>query len=202
MKERPGLDVSQLPLHGYSSRAPLWWGNLLMIVTEATMFAIVIGSYFYISKSFSAWPPRPIPDPDLLLPTINLIVMIVSLAPEIAVHLLAVRGGSQRSIQIGLVVSSMFLIAAVTLRFFEFNALKVKWDANAYGSIAWAALSLHLGHLIAATGETFVLTAWVFTHRLDEKHRLDLSVTAIYWYFVVVAWAVLYPIIYLSPRAW
>ena len=200
-KERTALDVSHLPAHAFGSRAPLWWGNLLLLVIEGTMFALAIASYFYIRKNFAHWPPPPNPYPDLLLPTINLIVILVSLAPAIRVHVLAVNEGSQFQIQFALLIEIAFIIAAIVLRFYEFPALHCLWNSHAYGSITWALLGLHLLHLVASVCETVLLFVWTLTHRLDEKHRLDLSLLAIYWYFVVASWAVIYAVVFLSPRA-
>ena len=200
MRERSALDVSHLPLHAHGSRAPLWWGNLLLIVIEATMFALTLASYFYLRKNFAHWPPPPTPLPDLLLPTINLLVMLVSLVPVIRVHLLAVNEGSQSQIEMALIVEAILIAVAIVLRFYEFPALHCLWNSHAYGSITWAALGLHLLHLVASICETLLLLTWALTHRLDKKHRLDLSLLAIYWYFVVASWVVIYAVVFLSPR--
>jgi heme/copper-type cytochrome/quinol oxidase subunit 3 len=200
MRERAALDVSHLPPHAYGSREPLWWGNLLLLVIEGTMFALALATYFYLRKNFAHWPPPPTPDPALFLPTINLVVILVSLAPAIRVHVLAVREGSQFQIQLALMMEIAFIIAVLTMRFFEFRDLYTYWDTNAYGSITWSLLGLHLLHLVASVCETTLLFVWTLTHRLDEKHRLDLSLLAIYWYFVVASWVVIYAVVFLGPR--
>ncbi|HKP12319.1 MAG TPA: cytochrome c oxidase subunit 3 [Blastocatellia bacterium] len=200
MRERTALDVSHLPAHVYGSRAPLWWGNLLLIVIEGTMFALAIASYFYLRKNFAHWPPPPNPLPEVLLPTINLFVILVSLAPAIRVHVLAVNEGSQFQIQLALLIEIAFIIAVLVLRFYEFPALHCLWNSHAYGSITWALLGLHLLHLVASVCESMLLFVWTLTHTLDKKHRLDLSLLAIYWYFVVASWVVIYAVVFLSPR--
>jgi heme/copper-type cytochrome/quinol oxidase subunit 3 len=200
MKQRPAIDVSHLPLHAYGHHTTLWWGNVLMCVIEGTMFAIVVASYFYIRKAFPHWPPLNTPFPDLLPGTVNTVILLVSCAPMVWVHRLAVGGGSQRAIQAGVLICIALMLASIALRWFEFPRMFSQWDSNAYGSITWTALGLHLGHLLAATAEASVLAAWMFTHELDEKHRLDLNMLALYWYFVVGAWAILYPVLYFGPR--
>ncbi|MFL6216533.1 MAG: heme-copper oxidase subunit III [Blastocatellia bacterium] len=200
MRERAALDVSHLPAHAYGSREPLWWGNLLLLVIEGTMFALALATYFYLRKNFAHWPPPPTPYPELLLPTINLIVILVSLAPAIRVHVLAIREGSQFQIQLALLAEIAFIIAVLTMRFFEFRDLHCYWDTHAYGSITWTLLGLHLLHLVASVCETALLFVWALTHRLDKKHRLDLSLLAIYWYFVVASWVIIYAVVFLGPR--
>lgn len=199
-RERAALDVSDLPAHAYGSRAPLWWGNLLLLVIEGTMFALAIASYFYLRKNFAHWPPPPTPYPDVLLPTINLVIILISLAPAIRVHILAVNEGSQLQIQFVLLIEIAFIIAALVLRFYEFAALHCFWNSHAYGSITWALLGLHLLHLVASVSESVLLLVWTLTHTLDKKHRLDLSLLAIYWYFVVASWVIIYAVVFISPR--
>jgi hypothetical protein len=36
---------------------------------------------------------------------------------------------------------------------------------------------------------------------MDDKHAVDLTVTAVYWYWIVGIWALLlFPLVYLAPR--
>ena len=57
MKSHAVVDVSALPSHGFDTHAPLWWGNLMMIVIESTMMALVAATYFYLQQNFDVWPP-------------------------------------------------------------------------------------------------------------------------------------------------
>jgi heme/copper-type cytochrome/quinol oxidase subunit 3 len=102
--------------------------------------------------------------------------------------------------QVGLVICLVFGVSAIVLRAYEFPAMKFRWDANAYGSIVWFMLGMHLVHLITLTLETFLLTVWCFVREFDMKHRLDITTISIYWYWVVGIWLVLYSIIYWTPR--
>jgi len=36
---------------------------------------------------------------------------------------------------------------------------------------------------------------------LEDKHYVDVTVSALYWYFVVAAWIPLYLLVYWLPRA-
>jgi len=202
MSSQPVIDVSHLPAHRFDSHAPIWWGNLLMLVIESTMFGIVIACYFYVSQNFFHWPP-PRTDapvlPNLLVPTVNLMVLLVSLLPMIWVDQSA-RRGDKPAVKIGLVVTIALGVASILLRWFEFPSMQYRWDSNVYGSVVWTTLGLHLGHLLTSTLETAVLTAYVFVHDLDEKHRVDLTVTAVYWYWVVGVWVPIYGVLYFGPR--
>ncbi|HKG13263.1 MAG TPA: cytochrome c oxidase subunit 3 [Pyrinomonadaceae bacterium] len=205
--QRTTLDVSGLPKHGFDAKTQLWWGNVWLLCIETTMFGLVVAAYFYFRQNFTTWPPPHSdsppyllePVPRLLLPTINLAVIILSVLP-MAWADAAARRLDRRTVKMALILVMLFGTAATVLRFYEFRSLVWSWDSNAYGSVSWAILALHLVHLIVGTLEDVFLATWVWLRPLDENHALDITVTAVYWYWVVGTWLVLYPVVYLSPR--
>jgi heme/copper-type cytochrome/quinol oxidase subunit 3 len=205
--QRTTLDVSGLPKHAFDTKTQLWWGNLFLLFIETTMFGLVVAAYFYFRQNFITWPPPHAdsppylfePVPSLMLPTINLVVIILSVLP-MAWADAAARRLDRRAVKMALSLVMLFGTAATVLRFYEFRSLIWSWDSNAYGSISWAVLALHLVHLIVGTLEDVFLATWVWLRPLDENHALDITVTAVYWYWVVGTWLLLYPVVYLSPR--
>jgi len=204
---RKALDVSKLPSTLLDSNEPIWWGNLLLLFIETTMFFILIAVYFSVWMNLEPFPPPKVdtfpviynPVPDLTIPTINLIVLLVSLVPGILLDLSA-RKKDEGKIKIYLILTIAFNIAAIVLRFYEFDALHFKWDDNAYGSITWTILGTHLLHLFVMAAEDSYLLVWTFARGLDKKHALDLTVMAVYWYWIVGIWILLYSLVYLAPR--
>jgi heme/copper-type cytochrome/quinol oxidase subunit 3 len=205
----PRLDVSRLPSTEMDYRSPIWWGNFLLLLIETTMFAIVVACYFYFRViDFRQWPPVqsnsfPVmyhPVPDLLIPTINLVLIVISLAPMIWVDRACLHR-SEWSVRVGLVLCIALGIAAIVLRFYEFPALHFRWDDNAYAGTVWLLLGLHLAHLITATCENTLMAVWVFAKGMDDKHARDIRVTTVYWYWVVGIWVLLYSLVYLAVRA-
>ena len=205
--QRTTLDVSGLPKHAFDTKTQLWWGNVWLLCIETTMFGLVVAAYFYFRQNFITWPPPHTdsppylfePVPRLLLPTINLVVIILSVLP-MAWADAAARRLDRRAVRTALMLVMLFGTAATVLRFYEFRSLVWSWDSNAYGSVSWAILALHLLHLIVGTLEDVFLFTWVLWRPLDENHALDITVTAVYWYWVVGTWLLLYPVVYLSPR--
>ncbi len=86
------------------------------------------------------------------------------------------------------------------LRWRDFLALNVRWDANACGSIAWAAGGPHGTILLLQMIETLVFTGFLCGEDFEEKHFSDASDSAFYWYFFVGSWIPLYLTPYVSPR--
>jgi heme/copper-type cytochrome/quinol oxidase subunit 3 len=59
---------------------------------------------------------------------------------------------------------------------------------------------MHALHLLILTGETALLFIWLRTREFDMKHRVDIVTVAVYWYWVVTMWLIIYAIIYFTPR--
>jgi heme/copper-type cytochrome/quinol oxidase subunit 3 len=201
------IDVSHLPDGGFDAHSPLWWGNLWMLVIESVMFAILIASYFYLRMNFHDWPPvqsntnPPIynTNPDLGLGTTILALLLASCVPVIWMDR-AARKENQTAVKIGLVICFLVGVACVVLRFQEFSSLHFKWNDNAYASTVWLILGMHLMHLIVASAECLFLITFAFRCPMDRSHGLDVTVFAVYWYWVVGVWALLYAIVYFCPR--
>src|SRR5437868_15538236 len=77
---RPVLDVSDLPNVVFRSRNPTWWGNVLYMLIEGAMFAMLIASYFYLRTRSTEWPPGVNP-PYLWWGFANTLVLLISLVP-------------------------------------------------------------------------------------------------------------------------
>ena len=64
-----------------------WWGVLLFIATEATLFGLMIASYFYLRFQTAHWPPAGIDKPKVALPLVLTAILVATAVPL----LLAVR---------------------------------------------------------------------------------------------------------------
>lgn len=207
MSTRAAIDVSGLPESVVDHRSLVWWGNLLLIGIETTMFALLVSAYFYVRPHYTQWPPPRVtgpygvfdPVPDLGLPTLNLALLLFSLAPMIATDRACLRH-DVAVVKRWLMVFLAMGAGAILLRFQEFSALHFRWDDNAYASIVWTTVGLHLLHLCVGVLEMVLMLAWVVAKGLDEKHARDIRVTAAYWYWIVGTWVVLFVILFPGPR--
>ena len=84
-------------------------------------------------------------------------------------------------------------------RWFEFRALNVRWDSNAYGSAAWATVTAHGTLLLLEAAETIAFTWLLFGDHIEERDLAGASDNALYWYFMTGVWIPLYVVVYLSP---
>ena len=197
--DRLTIDVSVLPETVFGHRGLVWWGTVGFIAIEGTTLAIAAAAYLYLRTNAAEWPPRPIANPDLPIPTINVLVLLLKLIPFTLAERAAKRfdlGGVRRWLVIGTTVAAV----AVVLRWFELQALNVRWDTNAYGSGVWLAAVAHTTLLATDLLESAVLTAIFFTGRVQPRHFSDVEDTSIYERFLSVSWLLLYLLVFLGPR--
>ena len=197
MKNRPGVDVSGLPAYAFGHRSILYWGLLAMIALEGTFFVVLIAAYFYMRQYFDEWPPS-VPPPDLTYGTINTVVLLASIVPNI-IYKRASEREDLGKVRIWLVVAALFAVVFIVIRVFEFGSLNCSWDTNAYGSVIWTLLGAHSMHLVTDFLDTAVLVVLMFTGPINGKRFVDISENAFYWYFVVAAWIPIYVVIYFGP---
>lgn len=199
MRERIVLDLGKLPLHGLGTASVTWWGTLAFMLIEGTGFALAIAVYLYLMSMATAWPINT-QAPDLLPGTLVTLILLASLIPNVLLSRWAERQ-DLRKVRIGIVTMSILGTVPLIVRIFEFPALKVSWDSNAYGSVVWTLLGLHTIHIITDLVDTLVLAALMFTrHGLSPRRFGDVQDNTMYWNFVVATWLPIYGCIYWLAR--
>jgi heme/copper-type cytochrome/quinol oxidase subunit 3 len=193
-------DLAELPTHAYGHRSLTWWGIIAFFAIEGTGFALAIGAYFYIMGGEQTWPPQPYLPPNPIAGTIFTILLLLSEIP----NTLAKRAAEKkdlRALQKYLLIVCAMCVLMIVPRAFEFNSLNVSWKDNAYGSIIWTLLFLHVTHYLTDFADTLVLTGLMFTrHSAENRRYVDAAENAMYWRFVWVCWLPIYVLIYWLPR--
>jgi cytochrome c oxidase subunit 3/cytochrome c oxidase subunit I+III len=159
-----------------------WWGMVLFVATEATLFGTLIGSYYDLRFRTQPWPPAGVPDPKLVLPLILLGVLV---ATSIPVQLASVWGRARR-------VRSAQLALLLALAMHTFTP-----QDNAYGSIYFTMVGAHHAHVVVG----ILLEAWLVLRLFGGMTRyraVGLQATAFYWHAVNVL-AVAVTLVQLSP---
>jgi heme/copper-type cytochrome/quinol oxidase subunit 3 len=185
-----------------SGRTTGWWGMVLFVTTEATIFAALLGSYFYLRFQLGTqWPPPGIEEPELTKPLIMTAFLLPSSLPVMWAER-GIRKGQRWRLRLGLTITLVLGLAFLSLQAVEYanNLKKFTFTTNAYGSLFYTVTGFHGFHV--AVG--LLMVGWLlaaslrgsFGYKRHERVRL----TAIYWHFVDVVWAAILVCLYLSPR--
>jgi heme/copper-type cytochrome/quinol oxidase subunit 3 len=180
-----------------------WWGMMLFIATEATLFGVLFASYFYIRfKGTPVWPPDGIHAPDLVLPLVMTGILLSSSLPMVLAER-ALKRDNMTWVKIGLAVTfvlgATFLVMQLSIEYPE-KLKEFTPQTDAYGSFFYTITGFHGAHV--AVG--LVMNLWtqvkVWRGRIDSSHALTLENSAVYWHFVDVVWIFVLSALYLSPH--
>jgi heme/copper-type cytochrome/quinol oxidase subunit 3 len=193
------VDVRTLPETAFGLRNLPTWATIGFMVIEGSTLAIAMGAYLYLKRNFSEWPPPPTPLPDLLIPSINALLLLATMAPMVVAGR-AARALSMPTMRVALVIATLMSLACTVLRGFEFAALNTRWDSSAYGSVVWVLVGLHSSLLAVDLLESIVITALTFSTGFEQKHYTDVEDAALYQCFLSLSWVPIYLLVFLLPR--
>lgn len=196
------IDAGQLPDYSFASRSPLWWGIVGLITVEGTVVATLIVSFFYLQGNHAFWPPSGSTPPDLLLPIISTIVLLLSMVPIYLTDKHFEQGNAKPLATMPLISIALALVF-LGIKAYEYaHHVDFRWDSHAYGSIVWLMIGFHSTHVIAVILKTIVIICLARRHYFTPEKRIAVTVNGLYWYFVAAAWIPLFLTIYLGSRIW
>jgi cytochrome c oxidase subunit 3 len=176
-----------------------WWGMVTLIVTEATIFAGLLSSYFFLRASSRQWPQGGIHPPELPRISAFTFFLLASSAPLIWAEAAVKRdhlGQVWAALMLSFVLGGVFLANQVL----EYRTLGFGIRDNAYASIFYATTGLHGAHVAIGLLMNLIVQLKVRLGRLSPERHLTLSVFALYWHFVDVVWIFVFSSLYLSPH--
>jgi heme/copper-type cytochrome/quinol oxidase subunit 3 len=191
------LPTGDLPLNENSTRSPLWWGMVLLIIIEAVVFLGLIVSYFYLRYYAPTWPLGGIDPPDMTLPTISAIVLFLSSAPMYWADS-GIQEGNVKRLKLGMGASFILGAAFLVLKYIEYSGLDYNWATNAYGSIVWTIAGFHSAHVLTVLLKVGVVVTAAFMGYFSERRNMGVRINGLYWHFVVAIWVPLFFTLYLS----
>ncbi len=139
-------------------RSPGWWGVVMLVASEATLFGAFIGTYWYLRFHAPAWPPHGIPDPRVVVPLALVGVLLLSSIPMWLAARAAQRGR--------LNAVRLFVLAALVLQagYFAYEVYDFRDQLQAftpqdtaYGSIYYVLLGAAHAHVFVG----LLLDVWL-----------------------------------------
>jgi heme/copper-type cytochrome/quinol oxidase subunit 3 len=161
-----------------------WWGMVLLIATEFTLFTCLMASYFYLRFQQVQWPPPGVEKPSVTLPLAFTAMLVASCAPMYGAVRLA-RSGAVRAAWLLLVCAAAIqgTYLGLQIHLFAHDLGSFSPTRSAYGSIYFVLVGIH--HVHVAIG--LALDAWLLfalLRGLTNYRMVGLRVIALYWYFV------------------
>ena len=196
----PGAGVRLQPAQRSARGHPTaWWGMVILILTEATLFGGLLSSYFFIRAINHTWPLGGIKAPDLHRISIFTGVLLGSSIPIFWAEA-AIKRGNLRRLRVGLAVSWLMGAAFFVNQVLEYRSLGFGPRTNAYGSLFYAITGLHGAHVVIGLLISLVVQLKAGLGRLSAERHLTAQVFGLYWHFVDGVWVFVFASLYLSTH--
>jgi cytochrome c oxidase subunit III len=187
-----------LPMRGHPTG---WWGMVMLITTEATLFSLFFFTYFFLRAQSPEWPPAGIEPPELGLIWLMTGLLLFSSAP---MHLAdrAIRKGRTGSLRVGLALTFALGASFLGLQGVEYASAIDEFvpQTNAYGSLFFTITGFHGLHVFVGLSMNLVIQVRSWRGHFDAERHLPVQLTAMYWHFVDAVWVVILFALYLSPH--
>ncbi|MFP5501146.1 MAG: hypothetical protein ACLGIN_01565, partial [Candidatus Sericytochromatia bacterium] len=200
VRESGVAEASGLPVYTTGPSSAAWWGMVCLIAVLATVFGVLVYSYFYLRLYAEAWPQDGLPRPGLLWPALA----FGALAASGGAMALASRGfAAGRRLWIGLGLGGVVALGAAFLILLTVAMAGVDfgWQRNAYASV-FHVTNWTIG-LVAAAALAFVAAALARVRPasglLGASIALQMQLTAMFWYAAVGLGGVAFLTLYMSP---
>lgn len=167
-----------------ASRPAAWWGMLIFVASEATLFGAFVGTYFYLRFKTPTWPPGGLPEPRLVVPVVLAVTLALTSIPmQLASS--AAQAGRPAVTRAFLLVAFLVQAGYFAYAVHDFADQLQVFDIsrNAYSSIYYTLLGADHAHV--ALGLLFDLWLLGKLARGLTTYRVN-ATQAIAWYWHAV----------------
>ena len=160
---------------------------VLLIATEATLFAVLIASYFYIRFKSPDWPQGGINDPTLGRPLLNNGVLLAAIVPMYVAER-AVFRGRPALLRLGLACTFLMLLAYSVL---QADSFVTSWHSfkpseNTYASLVYTIVGAHWLHVAVGVLLLAFIQVRSWLGHFGPERNVPVQVTSLYVYFVAL----------------
>ncbi len=184
--EATGSAAVSLAVSQRLGRPAAWWGMMIFVASEATLFGAFVGTYFYLRFKSPAWPPDGIPEPRVVVPVILVACLVATSVPMQLASQAAQAGrlvATRLLILAALVVQCGYLAYEVHDFRDQLHAFDITRDA--YSSIYYTLLGADHAHVFVGVLFNFWLL-WKLARGLTTYRVNAVQAVAWYWHAVNV----------------
>jgi len=188
-----------LPVGSKGRLSSGWWGMITVIGTEASLFAYLLFSYFYVAaQTVGPWPPAGAPALELAIAG-SVLLILGSVTMWWGEK--GVRAGHNGQLLFGLGASILLAIGFVVLEGIEWSHKSFSLASNAYGSLYFTITGFHLLHVIVGALMLTMLFVWTLLGYFGVRRHSTVSIAVLYWHFVTIVCIAVFLTFYIAPRA-
>jgi heme/copper-type cytochrome/quinol oxidase subunit 3 len=176
-----------------------WWGTAMVILTEGTIFLVLLAAYTYLRASAPHWPPPGVELPDAALALPFSLVLWGSSVPVLVAEE-RLRAGHVRAAANAVAITTLLGLAFLGFTVHDFVDLRFGWRDSAYGSAYYTIVGLHAAHVVVGLLWSLLVQAKARLGRYDAEHHASAQAFFLYWHFVDAVWVAVYGVVILGPH--
>jgi cytochrome c oxidase subunit I+III len=178
----PPVDIGggvRLPVYAAGPTSHSWWAMVVLILVDATVFASLVFSYFYLAHSNVAWPPAGVLLPDTRWPVLAALAYGASVVLLIVSHR-ALTSSARGWFRLSLAATFVAMLAAYGLGLWGLLAAGLRPAEHAYGAVVYAVAAWQGVHILAL----FIMVAYTLARSwcglLDSERRVTFDNTRLF----------------------
>jgi heme/copper-type cytochrome/quinol oxidase subunit 3 len=173
--------------------------TLLVIAGDIMLFAGLLFAFWVLRLAAPVWPPPLQPRLPLGVTALSTFILLAS-APAMAVAVRGLRGRDRARFLRGLAAAGLLGGLFLLIQGYEWSRLigyGLTVTAGVYGGLFYTLIGAHAVHVVAALGWLGATLVMARGERSGAAPAARVNACALYWYFVVALWPVLYVFVYL-----
>jgi heme/copper-type cytochrome/quinol oxidase subunit 3 len=188
-----------LPVGALDTRASGWWAMIFTVFTEASLFAYLLFSYFYLAVQPHL--PGNFPEggpPSLTLALPNTIILLVS-SLAVAWAQFGIERGNRWRLVAGLGTGAALGAVFLVVQGYEWADKPFPLSSTPYSSLYFVITGFHMAHVIVGVLMLIALTWWSWAGYFNSRRFAHIHIGALYWHFVDAVWLLVFFTFYITP---
>jgi cytochrome c oxidase subunit 3 len=189
----------KLPVGAIDTRASGWWAMIFMIFTEASLFAYLLFSYYYLAAQPhlpGTFPQGGPPDLSLALP--NTLVLLTS-SVAVGWAQLGIEHGSRWRLVAGLGGGAALGLIFLAVQCVEWIERPYNLSSSTYSSLYFTVTGFHMAHVVVGVLMLVALAFWSWRGKFNKVRYAHIHIGALYWHFVDAVWLAVFFTFYITP---
>jgi len=195
----PMVLQSKLPVGAIDTRASGWWAMIFVIFTEASLFAYLLFSYFYLAVQPHL--PGTFPEggnPSLALALPNTCILLLS-SVAVGWAQFNIERDDSRRLALGMGVGAVLGMVFLVIQYFEWSAKAFGLASSPYSSLYFTVTGFHMAHVVVGVVMLWALFVWSLMGYFNRVRYAHIHIGALYWHFVDAVWLVVFFTFYITP---
>lgn len=188
-----------LPVGAIDTRASGWWAMIFVVFTEASLFAYLLFSYFYLAVQPHL--PGTFPEggaPSLALALPNTVILLLS-SVAVSWAQLNIERNDKRHLVVGLGIGAVLGMIFLAVQYFEWAGKTFGLASSPYSSLYFTITGFHMAHVVVGVAMLWALFLWSWMGYFNRVRYAHIHIGALYWHFVDAVWLVVFFTFYITP---